>query len=53
VTSQDGVTIWDLDPASLLVAACTLAGRNLTEIEWATYLGDLGAYRPTCPAESH
>ncbi|MGB7980606.1 MAG: BTAD domain-containing putative transcriptional regulator [Candidatus Nanopelagicales bacterium] len=51
VTGQDGVTIWNLDSVNLLVAACRLAGRNLTQIEWATHLGDLGPYRATCPAE--
>jgi hypothetical protein len=49
VTVPTGVAIWDLDPDHLGDAACQLAGRNLTECEWNTYLGDLGPYRPTCP----
>ena len=41
--------VWDLDPAHWLTAACELAGRNLTQDEWATYIGDLAEYHPTCP----
>jgi WD40 repeat protein len=48
--SGDGVAIWDLDPQHLARAACRLAGRNLSQTEWDTYLGDLGDYRRTCPA---
>ncbi|MFM2071570.1 MAG: hypothetical protein RLZZ623_1833, partial [Actinomycetota bacterium] len=46
--SDDGVELWDLDPSHLVAAACTIAGRNLTREEWATYIGDLGDYAPTC-----
>jgi hypothetical protein len=42
------VRVVDLDPASWSVA-CRIAGRNLTRDEWATHLGDLAAYRATCP----
>ncbi len=48
VTTTEGVALWDLDPDHLVTAACRLAGRNLTEAEWATYLGRLGPYRATC-----
>ena len=41
--------IWDLDPAHWVSAACGVAGRNLTRDEWATHIGDLSPYRPTCP----
>ena len=52
VTVRDGVAIWDIDPEHLADAACELADRNLTDIEWRTYIGDLGAYRKTCPPTS-
>ena len=41
--------IWDLDPTHWVSAACGVAGRNLTREEWATHIGDLAPYRPTCP----
>ena len=44
-----GVAVWNLDPATMAAAACTVAGRNLTRTEWATYLGE-ERYRRTCPA---
>jgi hypothetical protein len=44
-----GIQIWDLDPGNWATAACRIAGRNLAEQEWTTYLGDLGGYRATCP----
>jgi len=44
-----GVVLWDLDPEHWVTAACAIAGRNLTEQEWSTYIGDLGDYRATCP----
>jgi hypothetical protein len=44
----NGIAIWDLNPEHLKVAACRLAGRNLTPTEWNTHLHDLGDYRPTC-----
>ncbi len=46
---QNGYQIWDLDPDHWVEAACRLAGRNLTEEEWAANIGDLAEYRPTCP----
>lgn len=49
VNQRDGVMLWDIDPEHLAAAACSLAGRNLTELEWNTLLGDIGAYRKTCP----
>jgi len=49
VNQQAGVAIWDLDPEHLVAAACRLAGRNLTEVEWQSYLADVGPYRATCP----
>ena len=37
------------DPAEWARIACEVADRNLTESEWATYLQNLGPWRPTCP----
>jgi hypothetical protein len=48
VNGRLGVAEWTLEPARLATGACTLAGRNLTRAEWATYLGD-EPYRRTCP----
>jgi WD40 repeat protein len=50
VTVREGVAVWDIEPDHLAAAACELAGRNLTETEWATFLGDLDDRRATCPA---
>jgi DNA-binding SARP family transcriptional activator/WD40 repeat protein len=49
VDVRNGVAVWDIDPAHLAIAACTLADRNLTQEEWKTYVSELGAYRKTCP----
>ena len=49
IATDAGIVIWDLDPTRWTEAACELAGRNLTQAEWDTYIGDLGHYRPTCP----
>ncbi|MEO8267216.1 MAG: BTAD domain-containing putative transcriptional regulator [Ilumatobacteraceae bacterium] len=43
-------TIWDLDPGHWVTAACKIAGRNLTQQEWDTNIGDLAPYHLTCPA---
>ncbi len=48
VNQRDGVVLWDVDPDHLADAACRLAGRNLTETEWSSYLADFGPYRETC-----
>ena len=42
--------IWDVDPASWREKACTVAGRNLTRLEWERYLPPEEPYRATCPA---
>jgi len=44
------VVRWDLRSAQWRRAACRLAGRSLTRDEWATHVGDLATYRPSCPA---
>jgi hypothetical protein len=48
VTVRDGVAVWDIDAEHLAEAACRVAGRNMTETEWETYLGSLDEYRKTC-----
>ncbi len=48
VTGANGVVVWNLDPAALSRAACRLAGRELTAVEWRTYVADLGPRRPVC-----
>jgi hypothetical protein len=52
ITEREGVAVWDIDPSLHPDAACRLAGRNLTETEWDTYLANLGDHRVTCPAFS-
>ena len=49
INGRAGLTVWNLEPDRLADAACRLAGRNLTPAEWNAYLGNLGAYRTTCP----
>jgi hypothetical protein len=46
---ENGYQIWDLEPDHWVGAACRIAGRNLTEEEWAAKIGDFAEYRPTCP----
>jgi DNA-binding SARP family transcriptional activator/WD40 repeat protein len=46
---DNGYQVWDLNPQHWVGAACRLAGRNLTRQEWETNIGNLAAYRPTCP----
>lgn len=48
VVIDDGIQLWDLDPESQAAAACRIAGRDLTQQEWDTYLGAIGPYRSTC-----
>jgi len=40
---------WSLDPEVMADAACVMAGRNLTPVEWSTYLGDDHPYTLICP----
>ena len=49
---SNDLTRWDMDPASWLAAACLAAGRNLTDDEWAQYIGADEPYRQTCPTGS-
>ena len=41
-------THWSLHADDLIETACRLAGRDLTEDEWAKYVGDSVPYRATC-----
>ena len=41
-------THWSLSGDDLIDTACQLAGRDLTEDEWAKYIGDSVPYRATC-----
>ena len=43
------IRVWDLRPDHWVDAACRLAGRNLTRVEWESHIGDLAEYRPLCP----
>ena len=43
------MTRWRVDPESWQRSACRAAGRNLTSVEWAEYVGVNEPYRPTCP----
>jgi WD40 repeat protein len=43
----DVITLWDMDPESWMEKACQLAGKNLSQTEWAQYFpGE--EYRKTC-----
>jgi WD40 repeat protein len=48
VSTEHGVQRLALDVEALQIAACELAGRNLTIEEWEEYIG--GAPRATCPS---
>ncbi|MFE5672045.1 BTAD domain-containing putative transcriptional regulator [Agromyces sp. NPDC056523] len=52
VSMPEGVVVWDLDPAHQFEYVCRIAGRDLTENEWRTYLGDLGDRQSTCGFDS-
>ena len=42
---------WDISPGALEATACKVAGRTLTEAEWALYLPDR-PYAPACAGGS-
>ena len=44
---EGSVLTWSLDPRSWVATACRLAGRDLTEQEWRSYLGER-PYEPVC-----
>ena len=39
---------WSLRPADLVRAACTVAGRDLTRVEWRDLIGSTTPYHHTC-----
>jgi hypothetical protein len=45
---NDGMVEWSLDPAEQFEAACHIAGRELTDAEWSTFLAMLGPRVETC-----
>lgn len=45
--SRGTVRTWDLRPSAWIAAACRMAGRDLTEAEWRSYLPDR-EYDPVC-----
>jgi hypothetical protein len=49
VGTNRGVVVWDLDPETLVEAACRVAGRDITESEWRESIGSLAPYRSICP----
>ena len=50
IAGPDGsILTWDLDPGSWVATACRLAGRDLTEQEWRTYLPNR-PYQRVCQA---
>jgi WD40 repeat protein len=46
---DEPATLWDVDPASWREKACTVAGRNMTKLEWEQYMPPDEPYRATCP----
>ena len=38
--APEGVLVWDMNPEAHSTAACRIAGRELTAVEWSTYFGD-------------
>lgn len=48
VSTADGVMVWDIDPEHQFEYVCLMAGRDLTDSEWRTYLADLGEPQSTC-----
>jgi hypothetical protein len=48
LSMPEGVVVWDIDPEHQFEFACRIAGRDLTDDEWRTYLAALGEPRSTC-----
>jgi WD40 repeat protein len=42
------VQLWDMDPEAWIDRLCSAANRDLTDAEWAEFVGDV-AYETTCP----
>ena len=48
LSTPEGVIVWDIDPEHQFEFACRIAGRDLSENEWLTYLAALGEPQSTC-----
>ncbi|MCK4727147.1 MAG: WD40 repeat domain-containing protein, partial [Anaerolineales bacterium] len=48
IVGDFGILLWDMQLESWIEAACKMANRDLTLMEWRTYLGDR-PYEETCP----
>jgi len=48
VGEADLIAFWEVDFDGWASRACRIANRNLTQLEWSTYLGNR-PYRKTCP----
>ena len=48
LSMPEGVVAWDIDPEHQCELACRIAGRDLSENEWLTYLAALGEPQSTC-----
>nr|WP_268238587.1 PQQ-binding-like beta-propeller repeat protein [Agromyces flavus] len=48
LSMPEGVVVWDLDPDHQFEHVCRIAGRDLTDNEWRTYLGELADWHSTC-----
>jgi WD40 repeat protein len=44
-----GTEVWDVSLTSWEAKACYIAGRNMTRVEWNSYMGEDTAYHRTCP----
>jgi WD40 repeat protein len=43
-----GTSVWDISLSTWESRACHVAGRNLTHVEWNSYIGEDTAYHRTC-----
>jgi len=48
VRTDDGLRVWDLRPQHWVRSVCATVGRSLSSEEWATFLGEVGPYDPSC-----
>jgi WD40 repeat protein len=47
--SKDGfIRLWEMNPQVLADRICDYVDRELTEIEWAEYVGNVPHTQPTC-----
>jgi hypothetical protein len=48
IAGDFGILLWDMNLDNWIEAACEMANRDLTPMEWRTYFGDR-LYEHTCP----